>query len=180
MRQYAEAIRQLVPMSEAVKRYGFQPNRAGFISCPFHPEKTASLKVFPDSRGWYCFGCHAGGSVIDFVERLFGVGFQDAIRMIDRDFGLGLTVGKSYRDQERIRRKVRELTELQKAERLTREQEQAEYDYWLNEYIKCDIIKRNLAPKSAEDEIHELYAWAMHRLPVIEYYLDCLGGEEFG
>ena len=180
MNYYAEIVKKQVQMSDICQKYGIEVNRNGFASCIFHEEKTASLKIFPDNRGWHCFGCNAGGSVIDFVERFFGVGFRDAIRIIDRDFGLGLTVGKSYRDQEQIRRKVRELTELQKAESLTREQEQAEYDYWLNEYIKCDIIKRNLAPKSAEDEIHELYAWAMHRLPVIEYYLDCLGGEEFG
>ena len=48
-------------MQEVAERYGYQPDTKGFISCPFHTgDKTPSLKLYPEDKGWYCFGCHAG------------------------------------------------------------------------------------------------------------------------
>lgn len=38
--------------------------------CPFHSEKTPSLSVNVDKGLWFCFGCRAGGSVVDFIARL--------------------------------------------------------------------------------------------------------------
>lgn len=40
--------------------------------CPFHDEKTASFTVYPDTKSFYCFGCMAGGDVIDFAKRQHG------------------------------------------------------------------------------------------------------------
>jgi len=65
MNTAVEIIKQTLSMHEVVEHYGFTQNRAGFISCPFHSEKTASLKIFKDG-GWKCFGCGRGNSVIDF------------------------------------------------------------------------------------------------------------------
>ncbi|HKX16961.1 MAG TPA: CHC2 zinc finger domain-containing protein, partial [bacterium] len=47
--------------------------------CPFHSEKTASFTVNPELGFFYCFGCHAGGDVFDFVMRIGGVAFPDAL-----------------------------------------------------------------------------------------------------
>lgn len=47
--------------------------------CPFHSEKTPSFTVNPDLGFFYCFGCHAGGDVFDFVMRMGGVAFPDAL-----------------------------------------------------------------------------------------------------
>ena len=171
MRQYAEAIRQLVPMSEAIKRYGFQPNRAGFISCPFHAEKTASLKIFPNNRGWHCFGCHAGGSVFDFVERLFGVGFQDAIRMIDRDFGLGLleekTLTQHRRNQKELERIRREAEEKKQNLQRLDDWYWSVFDLWK----ECDDAIILYKPKNPGDEWDERYVAALHKMPYVEAIL---------
>src|SRR5215469_11418337 len=47
--------------------------------CPFHSEKTPSFTVNPELGFFYCFGCHAGGDVFDFVMRMGGVSFPDAL-----------------------------------------------------------------------------------------------------
>ncbi|HEV2356705.1 MAG TPA: DNA primase [bacterium] len=47
--------------------------------CPFHSEKTPSFTVNPELGFFYCFGCHAGGDVFDFVMRLEGVPFPVAL-----------------------------------------------------------------------------------------------------
>ena len=90
----ADQVKSLVTIQEVAEHYGFHPNRAGYICCPFHREKTASLKLYSDQRGWCCFGCHAGGTVIDFVMKLFGIPFRQAILRINADFALGLTWDK--------------------------------------------------------------------------------------
>ena len=50
---------------------GRTPDRTGKISCPFHPDDTPSLHVY--EHDWYCYGCSAGGSIVDFAARLWGI-----------------------------------------------------------------------------------------------------------
>ena len=80
-------VRERLDMDTVARHYGYQPNRAGFIHCPFHPgDRTASLKLYPGSRGWHCFGCNRGGSVIDFVALDLGLAPLDAVRRLNEDF----------------------------------------------------------------------------------------------
>lgn len=48
--------------------------------CPFHNEKTASFTVDPDRQMYHCFGCKAGGSVIQFVMDIERLDFPEAVR----------------------------------------------------------------------------------------------------
>ena len=86
----AGEIKRLVPMTRAAPFYGLDVRGDGFCRCPFHGEKTASMKVYDGDRGWHCFGCHEGGSVIDFVMKLFGLPFVDAEKRLSEDFRLDL------------------------------------------------------------------------------------------
>lgn len=45
----------------------------GKTTCPFHDDRTPSLHVYPGNGGWYCYGCEAGGTIIDFGARLYGL-----------------------------------------------------------------------------------------------------------
>ena len=62
-----------------------------FGLCPFHSEKTGSFSVTPSKQMYYCFGCGAGSTVIDFVMKLFNINFRQACLRLDADFSLGLT-----------------------------------------------------------------------------------------
>jgi len=42
-----------------------------YALCPFHREKTASLRVWPDSCKFLCFGCHTDGSITDFIAEYY-------------------------------------------------------------------------------------------------------------
>ena len=77
-------IKREHPMPEVVRRYGIEINRAGFCRCPFHTEKTASMKIYAQS--FYCFGCGAGGDVIDFVRLYERCDFKTAFRMLGGEF----------------------------------------------------------------------------------------------
>ncbi len=58
--------------------------------CPFHSEKTPSFTVDPEKGFFYCFGCHAGGDVFDFVMRIGSVPFADALKELAERAGVPL------------------------------------------------------------------------------------------
>ena len=57
-------IKKRVSCQDACREYGIDVNRAGFTRCLWHNEKTASLKIYPGDRGYFCVGCGAHGSVL--------------------------------------------------------------------------------------------------------------------
>ncbi len=50
--------------------------------CPFHNEKTASFSVDGEEQMYYCFGCHKGGTVINFVMEMERMEFLDAVKLL--------------------------------------------------------------------------------------------------
>lgn len=79
------AIRRAHPIVETVAGAGIELRRAGrryVARCPFHREAEPSFTVYPETASWYCFGCEAGGDVIDFVGRLRGTGFKDTAEVL--------------------------------------------------------------------------------------------------
>src|SRR5882672_11144305 len=58
--------------------------------CPFHKEKTPSFSVSPAKEIFYCFGCHKGGSVFNFVMEMERVSFPEAIKLVAEKSGMPL------------------------------------------------------------------------------------------
>ena len=58
--------------------------------CPFHKEKTPSFSVSPAKEIFYCFGCHKGGSVFNFVMEMERVSFPEAIQLVAEKSGVPL------------------------------------------------------------------------------------------
>ena len=58
--------------------------------CPLHGEKTASFSVSPDKQLFYCFGCHAGGSVIQFVMDMERLSFPEAVKFLADRAGMAM------------------------------------------------------------------------------------------
>jgi len=47
--------------------------------CPFHDDKNPSLSVDRDKGLFHCFGCGASGDVFDFLMKIKGIGFSEAV-----------------------------------------------------------------------------------------------------
>jgi len=90
-------IKKMLDTKKVVEYYGFKMDRAGFMPCPFHQEKTASMKIYDGDRGFGCYGCGKFGSVIDFVMGVFNINYHQAVTRLNYDFNLGLKCGKPDR-----------------------------------------------------------------------------------
>ncbi len=73
--------------------------------CPFHREKTPSFHVSADKQLYHCFGCGAGGSVIQFVMNAEGLDFPDALRFLADRAGIRLPEDGGALNEERHSRK---------------------------------------------------------------------------
>ena len=74
--------------------------------CPVHGEKTASFSVSPDKQLYYCFGCHIGGSVIQFIMDVEHMTFHEAVEHLAARAGLAMPkeVNDAAMMQERAKR----------------------------------------------------------------------------
>ena len=138
----AQIIRQSVSMEQAVEYYGFSVSAKGFMKCPFHQDKTASLRVYEGNKGFACFGCQESGSVIDFVMKLFGIKFYDAIIRISNDFNLGLTEQKiNHAEVRKLQEKQNNIKKQTQIKKLIFEWHVLNYK--IHENIKATIQRHN-------------------------------------
>jgi DNA primase catalytic core len=83
-----EKIKSEVSLVRLAESQGYKPKRQGkdyAVCCPFHDDKTPSCIISPKSNLFNCFGCGAGGSVIDWVMKTQGVSFRHAVELLKND-----------------------------------------------------------------------------------------------
>lgn len=160
-----QAVKHSVTTRQAAEYYQLRVNRAGFVACPFHNDRTPSMKV--DAR-FHCFGCGADGDVIDFAARLHGLEVKSAAEKLAADFHI---------PYERTGRKHTLVRPAKSEEQLYRQLEERCFrilsDY-LNQLRRWEV---EYAPQP-EDEIWQpLFTEALQRKDHIEYLLDVLLSE---
>ena len=87
------------PLGDTVEAAGIALRGKGRVRqglCPFHQEAEGSFTVYGDTEKFYCFGCGAGGDVLDFVGLMEGLTLPEAIRSLD-DCSTPLAAAPSFR-----------------------------------------------------------------------------------
>jgi DNA primase len=82
--------------------------------CPFHKEKTPSFSVSPAKEIFYCFGCHKGGSVFNFVMEMERCSFPEAIKLVAEKSGVPLPALVEDSRYEARRNEAEEVIQLNK------------------------------------------------------------------
>ena len=142
-------IKMAVSVKEAAEYYGLEVNRGNMVCCPFHNDRTPSMKL--NEEYFYCFGLTA---------QLFDLPPAEAAKKLAADFGI-------------VEQKPSVLTKLK------RSKSQAELESRsfrvLGDYLQIlQDWKAHCAPQSPEDAIDPRYAEACHMLERIENMLDIL------
>lgn len=78
--------------------------------CPFHNEKTPSFIVNISRQNWHCFGCGEGGDIFTFTEKIEGVEFLEALKILAEKAGVTLERGDPKLRSEKDR--LYEMCEL--------------------------------------------------------------------
>lgn len=98
LRQRADIV-QIVSGYVALKQNGHRY----WGLCPFHGEKTASFSVDADRQLYHCFGCKAGGSVIQFIMDIERLDFSEAVRFLADQLHMPLPQMEDDPDYQRRR-----------------------------------------------------------------------------
>jgi len=63
-----QEIKQHLNIIKVLDHYGLKPNKHDMLCCPFHEDKEPSLRVYPKTDTFNCFGCGANGDQIEFIQ----------------------------------------------------------------------------------------------------------------
>ncbi len=98
-------IEEIAPSYVQLKRSG--RNLMGL--CPFHNEKTPSFVVYPESNSFYCFGCHKGGGIFQFIMEAERLAFPDAVRWLAQRAGMTVPEDGADDGMSRLRTRILEI-----------------------------------------------------------------------
>jgi DNA primase len=159
MKYNLDKIRALNPLSVELARYGIAPDRKGFARCPFHNEKTASFRVYPDDT-FHCFGCGAHGDVITFVMKMQNIDFNAACSQLDGEI--------SYSEQRKINKIKREREKAAEKRNTVTD----EYFFALDMFEANEAIIKQFKPASQTEQPRGVWFVALNMRSVLQYNLE--------
>lgn len=157
-----EAIKSKVTIADYVKDviipempwyysdYTVDFNLKLYIKCPIHGEDTPSFRYYPESNTFYCFGCGAGGDVINLHKAFYkslsdrDISTEDALSFFRNKFIDKLQSKNTDGLKNKILPKGKVLSnskDLLKLERVYRDLDNTlRVDYSLSDSIKNKIF----------------------------------------
>lgn len=119
-----------------------------FGLCPFHSEKSPSFSVTPDRQMYYCFGCHAGGTVFNFLMEYENYTFPETVKYLADRCGVTLPEMEYSEEAKRQADLKGRLLEIHKKAakfyyyQLKQESGRDAYEYLRNRALTDDTIRR--------------------------------------
>ena len=161
-----EAVKQNTSARQVAEYYGAKVNKNGMCQCPFHNDKTPSMKI--DDR-FYCFGCQETGDAVDYVSKLFGIGLRDAAIKICED--LSIEYDKTTQKTKPVSKPIRP----QKSEaQIFAEAQKYIFKVLSDFHNMLKKWKKEYEPRSPDEEFHPHFVEALQKIDHVEYHLDTL------
>ena len=154
-----EEVKEVTTMQQVAEMFGIKSNRAGFTPCPFHQEKTASMKLY--DKSFYCFGCHVGGDVISFTARMLNTSNFEGAKYLAGQLGLSIDNKpsiKAYMMKEKRKKELFEQRQVEQAKDI------------LTDYYR-------LLWQARSNINDPLFAESLQELSNIEYYLQAINDD---
>jgi DNA primase len=103
-RGFADDVKNQADIVRIVSDYVTLKKRGAnhMACCPFHSEKTPSFNVHQTKGIYKCFGCGAGGSIFDFIMRIEGCSFPEAVRIIAEKSGIPIPAVEETEDFKKL------------------------------------------------------------------------------
>ncbi|MBR3552496.1 MAG: hypothetical protein IKN72_03800 [Clostridia bacterium] len=162
-------ILQQLPITTVLQRFGLKMQH-GFINCPFHKDDTASCRIYTRTNTFYCFGCGAGGNVIDFAIGWYHLDFKAAMEQLNETFALGLPIGRKMTIREK-RELTKRAADATKSRAETDAIRAAAFQrYWLTMDLwralcRCREIYK---PKTPLEPLHPMFVHAITHIDAAE------------
>lgn len=154
----SDELKQSIKMRDLLRQYGITVDRKGFCCCPFHNEKTGSMKIYDKTNTYHCFGCGASGDVFTFVQSMDNCDFKAAF------IKLGGTY-KTMSDNERIVANTKR--ERERKQRELKEAAQTELKHELGYVLSLiNYCIKHLEPLTEE------WIYCQNKKPYLEEYWD--------
>lgn len=137
--------------------------------CPFHTEKTPSCHFYPQTQSFYCFGCGAGGDVVNFIRMIESLDYIEAVRFLAQRAGMPMPEDANDQSAQK-RRRLYEMNRVAGKyffSKLFSPEGKAGLDYLRNRGLSIETIKR-FGLGFAEDDYHKLH-----------FYMKGLGYSDF-
>lgn len=80
--------------------------------CPFHGEKTPSFYVSSEKQLYHCFGCGAGGTVLQFIMNIENLDFIEAVKFLAQRAKIALPEGDENSEDNRIYKRRQRIYEM--------------------------------------------------------------------
>ena len=158
-----ESVKAAATARQAAEHYGLKVGHGNMACCPFHADRTPSMKLNEDY--FYCFGCGAHGDVIDLVARLFNLSSYDAAKKLAYDFGIDPDKPPAAAT---LRKPKYPLAKAFQNETLHCQRILCDYLQLLERWkVQC-------APKTPEDTVDDRFVEACQMLDYIEDLTDIL------
>ena len=166
-----EEIRQDVPILE-VARYLLKPGQKPNIF--YYPsEKTASIKIYSETKSFFDFGRCVGGDCIQLWRHICQVNSWTAAQSMAAVWGLEL--------KESDKTTAAEVRRHQQAKMEARQARKQGWKRWRNEVDLLQMREKfyaDLLQSPHVKPLSEPWCWAINDLQKIRYRLDVLCGVE--
>lgn len=141
------SVREATDIVEVIGRYVMLKRKGKNFwgLCPFHQEKTPSFSVDPEQKLYYCFGCHAGGTVFTFLVQKEGREFRDVVSGLAEQAGIELPMRDSAGSpQQEAKQRIREVLEWT-------------LDYFLVSAQESNLFNEYLAQRAVSDALRDRF-----------------------